>query len=317
MRLHRFLLLAKWFEEYLTISGYRPRTVSGYLHELSLFRRWVESETTVEDADDLSGNHLKSYTLYLYEKVLSTKTVHTKIAALKCFFSACYENNKLYRNLASSLILPRIGTRLPTSFLTEQETEKLFAWIENQTEFSWVKSFAEAVVIRDRLILEMLYSCGLRNSELCSLGLDSINWNDGLLTILNGKGGRDRVIPVGKAALEIAERYIREARPILSKDDGLMLLLLSRRGEKISTDTVRFVVKSKLESAGITRKIRVHDLRHTCATHMLNSGADIRFVQELLGHKSLSSTQVYTHVSIQKLKQSHAEHHPRERWSDD
>jgi len=317
MRLHRFNLLAKWFEEHLTISGYRPRTLSGYAHELSLFRRWIESETTVEDADDLTVKHLKSYTLYLYEKVLSPKTIHTKISALKCFFSACYENNKLYRNLASSLIFPRITAKLPTSFLTEKETEKLFAWIENQTEFSWVKNFAEAVVIRDRLILELLYSCGLRNSELCSLALDSINWNDGLLTVLDGKGGYDRVIPVGKAALEVAVRYVREARPILSKDDGLLLLLLSRRGEKISTDTIRFVVKTALESAGIARKIRVHDLRHTCATHMLNSGADIRFVQELLGHKSLSSTQVYTHVSISRLKQSHAEHHPRERWADD
>jgi len=309
--------MVKWFEEHLMISGYRPRTITNYLHELSLFRRWLESNTIVSEIDDLTVNHLKTFTISLYENALAPKTVHAKLSALKCFFSACYENNKLYRNLASALIFPKIGKKLPTAVLTEQETETVFTWLEKQTEFSPVESFAEAIAVRDRLIWELLYSCGLRNSELCSLSLDSIRYNDGLLTVLDGKGGYDRVIPIGKAAVDCAIRYVRESRPILSKDDDLTVLLLSRRGEKLSLDSVRFVVKTVLKSAGITRHIRVHDLRHTCATHMLNSGADIRFVQEHLGHKSLSSTQVYTHVSISRLKQSHAEHHPRERWSDD
>ncbi len=317
MKLHKFDLLILWFREHLTISGYRPQTIKSYVHGISLFRRWVDEDTTLADCDDLTPQHLNTYILGLYERSLSPTTIHTKIAILKCFFTACYEKNKLYKNPSSSVVSPRIGRSLPRGVLTEDETEIAFQWLEKNTSFDRVPSFSDAVAIRDHLIWELLYSCGLRNSELCSLTMDSINYREGLVTVRNGKGGHDRIIPIGSHALDMALRYIQNARPLLAQSHSSYYLLLSRRGDKIGADALRRAVNRTLASADISKKIRVHDLRHTCATHMLNSGADIRFVQEHLGHKSLSSTQVYTHISINRLKQSHTNHHPRERWTDD
>ena len=315
--LHQFDILVRWFKEYLTINNYRPRTISTYQQELFLFRRWLAELPLMIDADEISKEHMQNYTLELYERSLSPKTIHTKLSALKCFFTAVYEENKLYRNLSKEITLPRIGKKLPTNILTEEETEKLFLWLEKRTDLFIIRTFTEAVIVRDRLLLELLYSCGLRSSEIRNLTLDNIDYRNELLTVFDGKGGKDRVIPVGSIAVSLMERYVSEARPILAKKKENLLLFISRRGGILSANTLREVVLNSLSGAGIEKRIRVHDLRHTCATHMLNSGADIRYVQELLGHKSLSSTQVYTHVAIDKLKKSHETFHPRERWKDD
>lgn len=313
-RLHQFDILVNWLEEYLLINGYRSRTIQSYLHELSLFRRWLAELPGFHDLDELHKDDLHNYTLYLFSRNLAPKTIHCKLTALKCFFTALYEENKLYKNLATAVTLPRIGKRLPTNILTEEDTEKLFAILEAKTDDLIVRDLFDALLIRNRLLLELLYSCGLRSGEIRNLTLDSIEYGKGLLTVLNGKGGKDRVIPVGSVALNLLERYVAEARPLLATKGSGFILLLSRRGNMLSVTTLGTVVSTYVKEAGIEKHIRVHDLRHTCATHMLNAGADIRYVQELLGHKSLSSTQLYTHVAIDKLKKSHNTFHPRERW---
>jgi len=315
-RLHQFDLMVKWFDEYLLIKGYRPRTIKNYLFELSLFRRWLETITELTDLDDFSKELLSSHTLFLYEKNYAPKTIHSKLSTLKCFFKALYEENKIYRNLVQDITLPRIGKRLPTNILTKEETIKLFSRLEEKTDNLTVQTFSDAVLIRDRLILELLYSCGLRSSELRNISLDSIDYSNGFLTVIDGKGGKDRVIPIGSIAVNLVERYVSEARPFLLSRLSRSRLLLSRRGGIVSPNTLREVVQKILAEVGIEKQIRVHDFRHTCATHMLNAGADIRYVQELLGHKCLSSTQIYTHVAIDQLKKSHREFHPREKWEE-
>lgn len=314
-RLHKFDILVAWFREFMTIGNYRPRTVEDYQFELKLLRRWLVDQVAIEDIDDIDRRDLTDYTAYLYERQLSAQTIYHKLSIIKCFFKALYDENKLYRNLADSMIIPRVRKRLPTNTLTEEETEQIFDYLERMTGFTTVENRSQAVKVRDRLFLELLYSCGLRNSEIRNLRIDSIDFKDGFLTVLEGKGGRDRVIPIGSTALALVHCWIVQARPFLAtKESDPTLLLLSRRGRKVTGNTLKTVVDRTLKEVGIDKRIRVHDLRHTCATHMLNSGADIRYVQELLGHRCLSSTQVYTHVAIDSLKKSHQRYHPRERW---
>jgi integrase/recombinase XerD len=157
----------------------------------------------------------------------------------------------------------------------------------------------------------VFYSAGLRKAELIRLHLDDVNYDDGLIMVRDGKGGKDRVVPVGEKSLEALRRYVRVARPLLVTGDT-PLLFVSIKGDALGEVGVIESVKRTVEAAGVTRKVNPHAIRHCCATHMLNHGADIRYVQEFLGHASLSSTQVYTHVSIGKLKETHRRCHPRE-----
>jgi len=314
-RLHRFDILVRWFEEYLMISSYRPESIESWKYCLSRFRRWLDTAPELVDIDDITRDHLTAYTLSLYEDKLAVTTIHNKLALLKTFFMVLYRENKMYRNLASTLSLPRVGRRLPRTILTETEVEKLFDSQTEITNFYAPKRFDEATALRNHAILELFYSSGLRRGELIGLTLDSPNYRESTLFIANGKGGKDRVVPIGSHAATALARYVSEGRPFHVKNDT-RALFLSRRGSGISKYSIKKIVDNALTQAGVEKKIRVHDLRHTCATHLLNNGAEIRLVQELLGHSDLSSTQVYTHVSIEKLKESHQLHHPREQWDE-
>jgi integrase/recombinase XerD len=167
-------------------------------------------------------------------------------------------------------------------------------------------------LVRDRAIIELLYSTGMRMSELRGLTLDDVDSANALIFIRDGKGGKDRLVPIGQTALDALRRYVAEARALLALPT-CQSLFVTRFGRPVGVYTVGQCLRRSLAAAGLDKHIRVHDLRHTCATHMLDHGADIRYVQELLGHASLSSTQIYTHVSIMRLRETHARHHPRER----
>jgi site-specific recombinase XerD len=166
-------------------------------------------------------------------------------------------------------------------------------------------------MVRDQAIFEVFYGAGVRKAELIRLSLDDVNYDDGLVMVREGKGGKDRVVPIGEKGLAALRRYVRLARPLLAKGEESHLFV-SLRGGVMGEMGILQCVKRTVKAAGITRNVHPHALRHCCATHMLNHGADIRYVQEFLGHASLSSTQVYTHVSISKLKQTHRRCHPRE-----
>ncbi len=310
-RFHRFDIIIAWYGEFISVSNYRPRTVKDYCFELSYFRRWTEKHTPLDDIDDLTGQHLQHYSTWLYDKQLSPTTVHHKLSALTNFFTTLYEHNKLYTDLSRHIHLPRIPKRLPADILTEQEIQKVFTWLEDRANAIGEIRFYEALHLRNHAVFEVLYSTGMRRSEVLGAQLTDIRYDDGLIYI-EGKGGKNRVAPIGGVSLQAVKRYVRHARHILAKPDS-EYLFVSRRGSKMSNQTIRQIVMDVTRSAGITRHVKVHSIRHSCATHMLNSGADIRYVQELLGHADLSSTQVYTHVSIEKLKQTHAKYHPREK----
>jgi integrase/recombinase XerD len=311
-RFHRLDILAAWYREYLTVEGYRPRTIADYCFELSFFRRWVESNTDTADIDELPPELLHDYAASLYDRELAPKTIHHKLAALVSFFGACYEENKLYIDLRRHIQLPRLTKALPAGILTEQEIGRIFDYLETATAARRVRGLSDAVLLRDRAVFEVLYSTGMRRAEVIGLKLCDIGYDEGLVFVRDGKGGKDRVVPIGQKSLEAVRRYVTEARSLLAATD-CEHLFVTRRGYLMGDYTIRQGVIKVTQAAGIGRHVKVHTIRHTCATHMLNNGADIRYVQELLGHACLSSTQVYTHVSIAKLKDTHRKYHPRER----
>ena len=310
-RLHRFDVLVAWFKEHASISGYRPRTMRVYLFEISFFRRWLESATQIEDIDEVVSGTIRDYAAALFNKKRSAASMHHKLSALKCFFRALYEAHKLYIDPTTDVALPRIGKPLPAGMLTEKETAQVIEHLD-AIAAAKVRGVKDAQRVRDRAAFEILYSTGMRRSEILGLRLADINYDEGLITIRDGKGGKGRVVPIGEKSLQAVRHYVDAARPRLATLTSADALLLTHKGLSMGEQTLRTTIIRIMQGAGITHHVKVHAMRHTCATHMLNHGADIRYVQEMLGHASLSSTQVYTHVSIGKLKETHRKYHPRE-----
>jgi integrase/recombinase XerC len=310
--MHRYDVLTAWYKEFITVKGFRPRSVKAYLFELSFFRRYLADHTDIADIDHLSADHLRAYTTYLYDRNNTPRTIANKITALKSFFATLYAEHKIYLDHTSHLVQPRIGKSLPTNILTESEAGVLFEYLETRATAFAAHTREQARILRDRAVLEVLYGTGARLSELLALRLGDITYDEGLIAIRDGKGGKDRVVPIGDKGLESLATYVRSGRRYFAGHKSGDRLFLNRFGAPLGSEGLRYILDTTLKAAGIEKHLRVHDLRHTCATHMLNHGADIRFVQELLGHASLSSTQVYTHVSIAKLKESHRKFHPRE-----
>lgn len=309
-RLHRFKILTAWYAEHMTINSYRPRTISDYSFEISFFHRWLEEHTDLEDIDDLAPQHLHDYAATLYARGLQPRSIGHKLAVVRAFLICLYTHNKLYVDLGHHISLPQTPRRLPKNILSEKEMTRVFAYLERTTRSVVVRKRIEAVVVRDHALMEVLYSTGIRKAELLGLTLDDINYADGLVHV-RGKGGKHRMVPIGRVSLGVVRRYVCDARPLLAVGD-CTTLFVSLRGRPMCELAVLDSVKRIVARAGISRKVNVHGIRHCSATHMLNRGADIRYVQELLGHASVSTTQIYTHISIRKLKQTHARCHPRE-----
>jgi integrase/recombinase XerC len=310
-RLHRFNVLVEWFREYLTINNYRSRTIGDYLFELSFFRRWVEQETDLEDIDDFTPGIINTYTALLYSRHLAATTIRHKLAVLSSFFKTLFCENKMYIDISECLLLPSLKKRLPLHILTEQEAADIFKYLEDTSnKITKVRTKNDALWLRNHSMFEMLYSTGIRNAELGNLFLDHINYHDAVVHI-HGKGGKERLVPIGETSLRVVRRYIRHARPVLISKN-IPYVFISYRGRKLDNRSTETIVHNIVYNSPIEKHATVHGIRHSCATHMLNRGADIRYVQELLGHENLSSTQIYTHVSINRLKQSHKAHHPRE-----
>ena len=194
---------------------------------------------------------------------------------------------------------PRIGRPLPKD-LSEADVEALLA----------VPDVALPLGLRDKAMLELLYACGLRVSELVGLPLAALNLRGGYLRV-TGKGRKERLVPLGETAADWLTRYLAEARPQLQAGRGETALFLSRRGEAMTRENFWHLIRRHALQAGISAPVSPHTLRHAFATHLLNHGADLRVIQLLLGHSDLSTTQIYTHVARQRLQSLHAEHHPR------
>lgn len=233
------------------------------------------------------------------DKPLTLQSKIMRLLPVLALFRYLVKEGHLTSNPASELELPKLRRGLPRHVLTVEEVEKVLA----------VPNIDTALGLRDRAILEVLYSSGLRRSELVHLQIDDVDVGRGLVTVRKGKGGKDRVIPIGERALAWLQRYLDDARAdlILDSDDGS--LFLSSWGGALGPNTVSALAKRYVDDAGV-KKGSCHLFRHTMATQMLEHGADVRFIQEMLGHAQLSTTQIYTKVSVLKLKEVHNRTHP-------
>ena len=311
-RFHRLDVLTHWFTEYLERNEYRPRTIRDYHYELLLFRRFLKENTEIADIDELTPATLPMFVSYLYARELSAATIHHKLSVLNSFFGALYEENKIYVDLHGVLHRPQVGRKLPGGMLSEKEIKDIMDYIDRTAQRPDIITLIDAVELRDCAMVDLLYGTGMRRNELTALTLDNLRYDDGVVHIRGGKGDKDRVVPLGKSTAVTLKRYAQAARPILLGRIPCEYFFASRRAGRIGDYSIRQAVIRVTRTAGVNRHVKVHDLRHSCATHLLNNGADIRYVQELLGHQSLSSTQIYTHVAIDKLKHTHRKHHPRE-----
>jgi len=301
------LTLAR-FVEAMQAWNFSPRTVVSYEQNVRYFIDWLASETDIEALSEVTIDTLTAHqtALMLMEKAngerLSVSTQNQRVIALKAFFRYLAEEGKLLVDPAASMRHPKQRRRLPQPLLTPKEAIRLLDSIETSTPLG----------ARDRAILEVFYTTGMRNAELRALQLTDFDPAGETLVVSGGKGNKDRVVPLGPVAAAVVRDYIVKARTKLACDRSVHNLFVTKNGRPLDAKLVITIVRRHLKRARIDKPIRPHRLRHACATHMLRGGADIRHIQKLLGHASLQTTQIYTHVEIGDLKAVHRRFHPRE-----
>lgn len=301
-----FGVLTAEFLEWMRVTNYSDRTVGNREVYLRYFVEWC-GERGVTQPAEVTKAILERYQRWLYhyrnektELPMSFRSQHVRLIPVRAFFKWCTRNNHTLYNPASELELPRMEKRLPRHVLTASEAETVLN----------VVRVADPLGVRDRAILETFYSTGMRRMELASLKLLDLDVERGTIMIRQGKGKKDRMIPIGDRALAWIDKYVTEVRPTLAiePDDGT--LFLSNLGEPFSPNRLTQMVREYIDTADIGKRGSCHLFRHTMATLMLEGGADIRFIQQMLGHAELSTTQIYTQVSIRKLKEIHSLTHP-------
>lgn len=282
-----------------------PNTVRNYEEALRDFARWAENACGFRgDFASISRRDVRDFVIERGRgnAPLSRRTLHNHVSALRTFFLWLRRKGRLAAAPLTGVVLPKLPKTLP-KFLTEQQAAELLAMPQQAFEEGLVD---EAQCLRDRAALETLYGGGLRVGELCGLTAEAIDFSAGTARVL-GKGGKTRVVPVGGAALD-ALRALAKAQVGVARGAPLFR---GKSGKPLSPATVQRQLKKYLALAGLPTDITPHKLRHSCATHMLDRGADLRLVQEQLGHASLSTTQIYTHVTLARLKSAYKKAHPR------
>jgi integrase/recombinase XerD len=293
------------FLEALAVKNFSPHTLHRLNKSLGYFIRWADERGITHPAD-VTRPLLLRYQRGLYHQrkangqPLAWRTQHAHLYAVRAFFRWLSRENYLLSNPASELELPRLEFRLPRAVLTPTEA----AAVLNQPNIQ------DALGLRDRAMLETLYSTGMRRSELVALTLYDVDMDRGIVSIRQGKGRKDRTVPIGEQALAWIIKYRDDARPTLVVEPDPRILFLAQTGQAVDAEHLTRLVRTYVARAGIGKHGACHLFRHTCATLMLENGADIRVIQELLGHAQLASTQVYTQVSITHLKAIHAATHP-------
>jgi len=275
-------------------------TIQHYQLDIELFDSFLSTEniTKIEDVD---YQNIRTFLAYLYDRELSRKSVSRIISCLRSFYKFLEREEVIEHNPFIHIHLPKQEKNIP-SFFYEDELEKMFT----------VSDLTTALGQRDQAILEILYASGMRVSECVSLTLQQIDYHMGVINVI-GKGRKERFIPIGEYAQEALKTYIDDGRKALLKKSHEMtnIVFLNARGIAITDQGIRYILDQIVKRAALTVDIPPHKLRHTFATHLLNEGADLRTVQELLGHENLSSTQVYTHVTKDRLRHVYKNTHPR------
>ena len=293
--------LADGFLTYLRIErNASPLTLRNYAAEIEAYRAWHDGKTKAPvDWTRIDAFQVRSYLVHLSERQYDRTTIHLKISALRSFFRWLVRSERMKQNPIVGLPLPKLQRKLP-KFLTIQQIEALL-----NAPLAEKKPESQLAVWRDKAILEVLYSGGLRIHELTGLNDDDLDIL-GEVARVRGKGKKERLTPLGAPAIEAVQKYLE-----LRRRTARGPLFVNRFGGRLTMRSVQRMLKKYLLAAGLDPSLTPHKLRHSFATHMLDAGADLRSVQELLGHASLSTTQIYTHITPERLKKVYDKAHPR------
>jgi len=287
------------FMNYLSVErGLAKNTLLAYRRDLAKYIDYL-SQKGIKNSSQVLREHVSNFMFDLKKHDMSPTTICRNLAAVKMFHRFLVRENLAKEDPTTLVDTPKLWMRIP-SVLTQAEIESMIE----------AASGKEIQQVRDQAILEIFYASGLRVSELSDLKTTSINYDVGFVRAV-GKGSKERIIPLGKKAREAVQKYLLKARPRLLKNQTNDVLFLSRLGKKISRQSLWSVIKFYARRANIKKTIKPHTLRHTFATHLLEHGADLRSVQEMLGHADISTTQIYTHVDKERLKSVHKQFHPR------
>lgn len=286
---------ALWLED-----GLSRNTLDSYRNDLQLFSKWLKKRNPDNNAlTEVTHADLLDFLASRVSLKIKASTASRELSSLKRFYRYLLRQGKIVADPSLNIETPKTQRHLPDS-LTEAEVEQLL----NEPDLSL------PLGLRDRAMLEVLYASGLRVSELINLKYSQIGLDMGILKVL-GKGKKERLAPLGEESLEWLNRYTRESRPLLLNGIVTDTIFITARGAAMTRQAFWYLIKRYANQVGITKQLSPHTLRHAFATHLLNHGADLRVVQLLLGHADISTTQIYTHIARERLKQLHARHHPR------
>lgn len=289
--------IIKFIEELEFEKNYSSFTIINYQKDLYLFLEYL-NENNIKRYSDIEYQDIRLYINYLYDLKYNNKTISRHISTLRSFFKYLKIKGIINDNPIILISNPKLDKKLP-KYLNYEDIEKLLNAFDKNN----------LIGIRNSLILEMLYSTGVRVSELTNIKFNDISMSARSIKI-TGKGNKQRIVYFGSKCLELINLYLKKSYSILNKDN-IDYLILSKTGKKINDREIRKIIDDAANIAGINMKISPHALRHTYATHMLDGGSDLRSVQELLGHSNLSTTQIYTHLTNEKIRNVYLNTHPR------
>jgi len=293
------------FLNYLKVErGFSPNTLDAYRNDLYQMVEYVERDaryrSVIPSWQNFGKHGLASYMVDLKSRGYAVTTLARKVAATKSFFNFMVADGKLSENPAEKVTSPKVGKSLPDA-ITIAEVRELISQPAKSTG-------PEAK--RDRAMLELLYASGMRVSEMIALNLDDVDINNNTVRCF-GKGSKERIVPVYPQAAQSVAIYIKDIRPAMVHRDNELALFVNQRGERLTRQGLWQILKGYAKAAGLSSKVTPHTLRHSFATHMLSGGADLRAVQEMLGHANISTTQIYTHVSSEHIRRAYNNSHPR------
>jgi len=300
------------FVETLRVRAFSPATLKSRSQSLDAFFRFLSSLPPtgggrgLDDVREVSAEMIRDYQIFLSGQPWTTHTVHAKLIALRQFFRHLEKIDAVLVNPCCKMVLPKIEERLPRRVLTPAEARRILDQPDTQTRKG----------IRDKAILEVFYSTGIRLEEMSKLTVHDVDTRNGFLRVNKGKFAKDRVAPMGRKASDYVREYLQKVRSEWSKekkDERALWLSAIRPHEPIEKQIIAVMVRHYGKAAGIAKRVSPHVWRHTCATHLVAGGSNIAYVQRLLGHRSLATTQIYTRVAVPEVKATFKRRHPRAR----
>jgi integrase/recombinase XerD len=292
-------LLTKYFNYLLIERGVAQNTLESYGRDLRRFLLFVQEEKRLTDVHEVTPEVIVEYLVRIKNEGLAANSMNRSLAALRGFYKYLLREKIIIQTPLANIELAKVWMKLPDT-VSKEEMNAILAQPGDQT----------TAAIRNTAMLELLYATGIRVSELINLTMNSVNWQVGFLIVM-GKGSKERIVPIGKIAYDCARRYVDEVRPQLMQKKSTDVLFLNRFGGKFTRQGFWKIVVGYAKKTGLQKKVYPHTFRHSFASHLLEGGADLRTVQVMLGHADISTTQIYTHITRERLREIHQKYHPR------